>query len=76
MTLADLKPGEFGQIQAINAKGPARRRLLDLGLVPNTKVQAVLKSPLGDPKAFLVRGAVLAFRLKDAREVLITRCLP
>lgn len=76
MTLADLKIGEKAQIVAINTKGAARRRMLDLGLVPQTKVQTVLKSPLGDPIALAVRGTIIAFRLKDARLVLIRRCSP
>ena len=42
-----------------------RRRLLDIGLVENTRVECVGQSPSGDPKAFLIRGAVIALRLSD-----------
>lgn len=49
-----------------------RRRLLDMGLVPETKVECVGKSPLGDPKAYLVRGAVVAIRSSDTKDILIS----
>ena len=43
-----------------------RRRLLDIGLIPGTRVECIGKSPGGDPKAFLIRGAVIAIRAEDA----------
>ena len=48
-----------------------RRRLLDIGLTPDTRVECVGKSPAGDPKAFLIRGAVIAIRKEDCDEILI-----
>jgi len=45
------------------------RRLRDLGLVEGTKIRCVLRSPLGDPAAYRIRGAVIAIRKEDAKNV-------
>ena len=71
MTLANLALGETGQVKALRTTGAIRRRLLDLGLVPGTVVQLVLKGPSGDPAAYLIRGAVIALRAKEARQILM-----
>ena len=63
--LAVLKPGDRAVIDEINLKGGMRRRLLDIGMIPGTAVECVGESPAGDPKAFLVRGAVIAIRSED-----------
>ena len=52
-----------------------RRRLLDIGLTPDTVVECVGKSPAGDPKAFLIRGAVIAIRSEDCAEILIKQSI-
>ena len=46
-----------------------RRRLLDIGLSDGTEVQCVGRSPMGDPSAYLIRGAVIAIRSNDSRGV-------
>ena len=47
------------------------RRLKDLGMVRGTKVKCVLRSPLGDPTAYKIRGAVVAIRDEDASSVMV-----
>ena len=42
-----------------------------MGLVEGTRVECLGMSPGGDPKAFLVRGAVLAIRGQDCRDIMI-----
>ena len=46
-------------------------RLEDIGLVPGTKVTCLQKSPLGDPVAFRIRGAVIALRSDDAAGIIV-----
>ena len=53
------------------ACGSIRRRLLDIGLVEDTEVECLGQSPLGDPCAYLIRGAVIAIRSEDCRGILI-----
>lgn len=69
--LDTLCPGEIAVIKNLNSKGPLRRRLLDMGLVEGTRVECLGRSPGGDPRAFLVRGAVLALRAGDCRDIVI-----
>lgn len=71
--LNDLKMGEMGVITSLSAQGTIKRRLLDIGLVNNTEIQCVLDSPSKDPKAFLIRGAVIALRNEDCQNVLIRK---
>lgn len=72
-TLASLRPGERGVVQSLRCTGLTRRRLLDLGMVPGTEVEAVMVSPNGDPVAYQVRGTLLALRREDAESVEIRR---
>ena len=69
--LNGIDVGEYAEIAELLSKGSMRRRLLDIGLTPDTRVECVGKSPSGDPKAFLIRGAVIAIREEDCAEILI-----
>lgn len=69
--LSELLPDESGVVLYIDEKNRLRRRLYDLGLVPGTKVRCVVKSPLGDPKAYLVRGAVVSLRCEDSSGIIL-----
>ena len=68
-----LSPGECGTVSDITLGGAMRRRLQDIGLIPGTSVRCVGVSPLGDPRAYEIRGAVIALRNDDAEAVHITR---
>lgn len=69
MLLTNLDIGHKGKIVNITARGNQRRRLLDLGLIPETTVEAKRKSPSGDPIAYLIRGTVLALRKEETNLV-------
>lgn len=58
-------------VRALAATGSMRRRLLDIGLIENTEVECLGRSPGGDPSAYLIRGAVIAIRNDDSRNILI-----
>jgi DtxR family Mn-dependent transcriptional regulator len=77
-TLAEVEEGEEVRVLGIHPalQGPQRRRLLDLGLVPGTMVEAELESAGGDPVAFRVRGALIALRRDQARWILVDRAGP
>ena len=66
--LSALTPGEAARVTGISAlcRGLERRRLLDLGLVPGTTIEAEFTSPSGDPTAYRVRGGLLALRREQA----------
>ncbi len=69
-SLSDMKKGDLILIKKLETKGDLHQRLMDLGFVEGTKVRCVRISPFGDPKAYLVRGAVIALRNEDASTVL------
>jgi Fe2+ transport system protein FeoA len=71
-TLADLKPGQTGVVAELHSQGPERRRMMDLGIVPGTIITAEMRSPLGDPIAYRVRGALVALRHEQADLIVIT----
>lgn len=72
MTLDELKIGSSGIISSVGGDGPLRCRLLDMGLIPKTKVTLQKVAPLGDPIEIRVRGYELTLRLEDARKIEIT----
>lgn len=71
LNLATLPLHQRGQIEEITCEGNSRRRLLDLGLVKGTWIIPVLVSPSKDPRAFSVRGTVIAIREEDAKKIKI-----
>ena len=66
MRLDLLKPGESGVIKTVGGEGALRLRLLDMGLIPRTKVRVQKVAPLGDPIQILIRGYDLTLRKEDA----------
>ena len=71
LCLNDIKPGEKARVCCLTSSGSIRRRFLDIGLVENTLVECVGISPLGDPAAYQIRGAVIAIRKADSRNIQI-----
>ena len=69
--LSQLSPGEQAEVLTLQTTGAMRRRLMDLGLVEHTEVMCLGKSPSGDPSAYLIRGAAIAIRARDSRQILI-----
>ena len=71
--LNDIEPGQTAKVRELLSTGNIRRRLLDIGLIENTEVECLGRSPAGDPSAFLIRGAVIAIRREDCRNILIVK---
>ena len=65
MTLNKLKLNETGYIKSLNCADGVKRRLLDLGLIEGTPITPILISPSGDPRAFEIRGSIIAIRIED-----------
>ena len=66
MTLDKLKTGESGVIESVNVERSLRCRLLDMGLIPGTKVEVRKLAPLGDPIEIALRGYTMTIRKADA----------
>ncbi len=71
LPLSQLPNGETGRVAQLAVDGLIRRHLLDLGLVTGSRVEAVRRSPSGDPAAFNIRGAIIALRNEDANRILV-----
>ncbi len=68
--LSQLRIGEKANVVSLGGGTEFVRRLLDLGLISGTSVEAVQRSPSGDPAAYYIRGAVIALRDDDASKIL------
>lgn len=73
--LVRLEEGEVAEVVGLSpsCRGPMRRRLMDLGFVRGSSISIDMRSPLGNPTAYIVRGAVIALREDQARYILIQR---
>ena len=69
MTLKELAVGKSGTITAVGGEGVLRCRLLDMGLIPRTKVTVQKIAPMGDPMEIRLRGYELTLRLEDAAKI-------
>lgn len=69
--LHQLPLGSTAKVKSLISNGNSRRRMLDLGLISDTVVEALQKSPSGDPKAYQIRGAVIALRSEEASRILV-----
>ena len=69
MTLDKLPLGQEAVITAVGGEGAMRFRLLDMGLIPKTKVRIEKIAPLGDPLELRVRGYSLSLRKEDAGKI-------
>ena len=69
-TLNDLSPGQSGIILSVgNQSGAVKRRLVDMGLTPGTRVKVTKVAPLGDPLEVSLRGYELSLRRADAEQI-------
>lgn len=71
--LNQLQIGSIGRVKLLISDGIIRRRLLDLGLIQNTCVEALRRSPTGDPTAYRIRGAVIALRSEEASKIFVEK---
>ncbi|HHZ01116.1 MAG TPA: FeoA family protein [Sedimentibacter sp.] len=69
MTLDKVKPGQGGIIASVGGQGLLRRRLLDMGLTPNTRVTVRKVAPMGDPIELSLRSYILTIRKDEAAKI-------
>lgn len=72
-TLDRFGPGESGRIARVGGEPPIVRRLMELGLVPGTRVRVVRRAPFGDPIELEVRGVHLSLRRSEAKRIHVER---
>jgi DtxR family Mn-dependent transcriptional regulator len=69
--LSVLRDRQKAQIVALDdaCQGFTRRRFLDLGLTPGTTIHPELSNAFGDPRAYRVRGTLIALRKEQASQI-------
>ena len=65
-SLSSISEGDCAVIDFLDASGMTRRRLLDLGFTPGARVTCLFTAPSGSPRAYMIRGSVIALRRSDA----------
>lgn len=73
--LSAIGPGETAEVIRIAraSRGPERRRLMDLGVLPGTPVTREFTSPSGGVSAYRIRGALIALRDDQAVQIHVRR---
>ena len=69
MTLNELPVGKATVITKVGGVGALRCRLLDMGLIPKTKIVITKVAPMGDPIELRLRGYTLTIRIEDAKNI-------
>lgn len=70
-TLKQVKCGETVTVQKLQGEGPAKRRIMDMGITKGTSIFVRKVAPLGDPVEVTVRGYELSLRKADADMILV-----
>ncbi len=68
-SLDNLKIGQLCNVIEIEVTGEIKYRLLDMGIIPNTKIKLTKKAPLGDPIQIELRGYSLSIRKEIAHKI-------
>lgn len=61
------------KVTRILGKGKARLRLLQMGITPGTSIEVLRRAPLADPVEIAVRGAKLALRQEEAKNIAVVK---
>lgn len=68
--LSNLEIGKTGIIKEINCEN-IKRRLYDLGFIPDTSITPIFTSIFNDPCAYMIRNITIALRKSDADKILV-----
>jgi Fe2+ transport system protein FeoA len=74
--LGQLGPGQHAVVRRVGGERHVVRRLLEMGLLPGTRVSVLRVAPLGDPIELSLRGYALSIRRVDAMRIEIDRVAP
>ena len=66
VSLADMKVGQSGIVEALEGRGNIQHRLGDMGFVKGSRISVFKKAPLGDPVEVKIKGCAMALRMNEA----------
>lgn len=64
--LAQVRDGSTAVVRRLVLPRATARRLMEMGLLPGTKVRVVRRAPLGDPIELRLRNYSLSIRREEA----------
>ncbi len=73
MNLDQLSTGEKGEVIKLNAKGPFKKRLLEMGFITGAVVKVVKYAPLKDPVEYELKGYHVSLRHEEAQQIEISK---
>lgn len=69
LTLSALQDGQSAIVRMVHGTGAMYERLCDLGFTQDSHVTCLFSSVFGDPKAYRIKGSVIALRNSDAARI-------
>jgi Fe2+ transport system protein FeoA len=69
MTLEQVAVGASVIVESVGGARSFRRRLMELGIIPGTRVEVLRIAPFGDPLELSARGCNLSIRAAEAHQV-------
>jgi len=69
--LSEMKVGEKGRISRVGGSGQVHRRILDMGVIPQTTVKVERVAPMGDPIWIRIKGYQLSLRKEEAANIYV-----
>ena len=71
--LSMLQPGDQGEVVQVQAQGPIRQRLLEMGFIRGAHLRVEKLAPLGDPMELVIKGYHLSLRREESVCILVQR---
>jgi len=68
-----LQPGDQGEVVQVQAQGPIRQRLLEMGFIRGARLRVEKLAPLGDPMELVIKGYHLSLRREESVCILVQR---
>jgi ferrous iron transport protein A len=67
--LKDMQTGQCGVVSDLGSESREQLRLMEMGLLPGTKIRFVRRAPLGGPLEVEIRGFHLSLRAHEAEHI-------
>ncbi|MFD3158625.1 ferrous iron transport protein A [Haloimpatiens sp. FM7330] len=71
--LSELPVGCWGKIIEVSSQGLSKQRLLDIGIIPGSKIYVLRKSFSGDPTAYIIRDTTIALRKEETSNISVIK---
>ena len=72
LRISELRQGQLGTVRQVLGTGAVRQRLLDMGMLPSSRVVVERTALTGDPVWVVLNRTHLALRRQEADSVLVS----